>query len=138
MLWYICFLPVWSVADSVIWLLLYPNHTSWIGFQAAKKLATSNSVFQANSRDGFFRKSPFCTFSCINPGFGGPWDMLQIFFLIVIFIILQKNAFGQKCFKFHARIQNTILAIFNFFQNSTFECIKFEFIFCQKHSFEAI
>ena len=29
-----------------------------------------------NSRDGFFRKSPVCTFSCINPGFGGPWDML--------------------------------------------------------------
>ena len=29
-----------------------------------------------NSCDGFFRKSPFCTFSCINPGFGGPWDML--------------------------------------------------------------
>ena len=29
-----------------------------------------------NSRDGFFRKSPFCTFSCINPGFGRPWGML--------------------------------------------------------------
>ena len=29
-----------------------------------------------NSRDGFFRKSPFCTFSCMNPGFCGPWDML--------------------------------------------------------------
>ena len=26
-----------------------------------------------NSRKGFFRKSPFCTFSCINPGFCGPW-----------------------------------------------------------------
>ena len=30
-----------------------------------------------NSRESFFRKSPFCTFSCINPGFGGPWDMFQ-------------------------------------------------------------
>ena len=30
-----------------------------------------------NSRESFFRKSSFCTFSCINPGFGGPWDMLQ-------------------------------------------------------------
>jgi hypothetical protein len=29
-----------------------------------------------NSRDCFFRKSPFCTFSCINPGFGGPWGKL--------------------------------------------------------------
>ena len=29
-----------------------------------------------NSREGFFRKSPFCTFYCINPWFGGPWCML--------------------------------------------------------------
>ena len=29
-----------------------------------------------NSRESFFRKSPFCTFFCINPGFGGPWDKL--------------------------------------------------------------
>jgi hypothetical protein len=28
--------------------------------------------------------------------------MLWIFFLIVIFILLQKNAFGLKKFKFHA------------------------------------
>ena len=32
--------------------------------------------FFFNSRESFFRKSPFCTFSCINPGFGGPWDKL--------------------------------------------------------------
>ena len=43
-----------------------------------------------NSRESFFRKSPFCTFSWINPGFGGPWDKLWIFFLIPIFIMLQK------------------------------------------------
>ena len=36
-----------------------------------------------NSRESFFRKSPFCTFSCINPGFGGPWDMLAIFLVNV-------------------------------------------------------
>ena len=47
----------------------------------------------------FFRKSPFCTFSCINPGFGGPWCTLWIFFLIAIFIMLQKNSFGQKKFQ---------------------------------------
>ena len=29
-----------------------------------------------NSRESFFRKSPFCTFSCINSGFGGPLDKL--------------------------------------------------------------
>ena len=50
------------------------------------------------SRESFFRKSPFCTFSCINPGFGRPWDTLQKNFLIAIFIMLQKNAFGQKKF----------------------------------------
>ena len=33
------------------------------------------------SRESFFRKSLFCTFSWINPGFGGPWDKLWIFFL---------------------------------------------------------
>ena len=46
-----------------------------------------------------FLKSPFCTFSSINPGCVGPWDVLWIFFLIVIFIILQRNAFGQNNFQ---------------------------------------
>ena len=32
-----------------------------------------------NSRESFFRKSPFCTFSCINPGFGGPWGYWNFF-----------------------------------------------------------
>ena len=52
-----------------------------------------------NSRDGFFRKSPFCTFSSINPGFVGPRDMLQKKFLIAIFTMLQKNIFGLKKWK---------------------------------------
>ena len=47
---------------------------------------------------GHQRKSPFCTFSCINPGFGRPWDMLRKKIFIAIFITLQKNAFGQKKF----------------------------------------
>ena len=51
-----------------------------------------------NSRESFFRKSHFCTFSCTNPGFGGPLDKLWILFLVAIFIMLQKNAFGQKNF----------------------------------------
>ena len=52
-----------------------------------------------NSRESFFRKSPFFTFSCMNPGFGGPWDMLWKFFLTAISIMLQKKAFGQKRFQ---------------------------------------
>ena len=58
-----------------------------------------------NARESFFRKSPFCTFSCINPGFGGPWDKLWKNFLIAIFIMLQKNVFGKKNFEYHARDQ---------------------------------
>ena len=68
----------------------FPVHTSCIGFQTAKK--TTRFQFSIpglpeihrnlkqqkkfKSRESFFRKSPFCTFSCINPGFGGPWGML--------------------------------------------------------------
>ena len=33
---------------------------------------------------------------CHSPGFGGPWDMLGICFVNVIFITLQKKSFGQK------------------------------------------
>ena len=40
--------------------------------------------------------SQFCTFCCKNPGFDGPWDMLQVLFLTAIFITLQQNAFDQK------------------------------------------
>ena len=58
-----------------------------------------------NSHESFFRKSPFCTFSCINSGFGGPWDKLWKNFVIAIFIMLQKNVFGKKKFECHARNQ---------------------------------
>ena len=44
------------------------------------------------------RKSPFSTMTYLNPGFGGPWDMLGIFFVNVIFITLQKKSFGTKNF----------------------------------------
>ena len=64
------------------------------GFWEIHRNLKQNKNF--NSRESFFRKSPFCTFSCINPGFGGPWDKLWIFFLIAIFIMLQKNAFCQN------------------------------------------
>ena len=50
------------------------------------------------SRETFFRKSPYCTFSCINPGFGGPLEKLWILFLVAIFIMLQKNAFDKIFF----------------------------------------
>ena len=65
-----------------------------------------------NSRVGFFRKSQFSTFSSINPGFGEPWDMLWKFFHLIIFILLQKNSFGQKELDFMHGLKSAILATF--------------------------
>ena len=50
------------------------------------------------SCESFLRKSQFSKMRYLNPGFGGPWDMLGIFFVNVIFITLQKKSFGQKLF----------------------------------------
>ena len=92
-----------------------------------------------NSHNGFFRRSLLCTFSCINPGFGGPWGMLWIFFLIGIFIMLQKNTFGQKKFQisctgskvpFWKNWKIAKMALLN-------RCMKFKIFFGQKYSFEA-
>ena len=68
---------------------------------------------------GHQRKSPFCTFSCINLGFGRPWDMLQKNFLIAIFIMLQKNTFGQK--QFQISCTGSKVPFWQFFQIGTFE-----------------
>ena len=80
-----------------------------------------------NSRESFFRKSPFCTLSCINPGFGGTWDKLWIFFLIPIFIMLQKNAFGQNFFWFSCIGSKVpFWQFFNFKVALLKPCMKFE------------
>ena len=86
-----------------------------------------------NSHDGFFRKSPFCTFSCINPGFNGPWGMLWIFFLNGTFLLLQKNTFGQK--KFQLSSTGSRVPFWQFFNFSKMallnQCMKFEIFFNQ-------
>ena len=51
------------------------------------------------------------TLTELNPGFGRPWNMLRKKFLIAIFIMLQKNSFGQKIFwilwsAFSAKMKN--------------------------------
>ena len=93
-----------------------------------------------NSHDGFFRKSPFCTFSCINPGFNEPWGLLWIYFLNGTFIMLQKNTFGQKKFRisctgskvpFWKNWKIAKMALLN-------RCMKFKIFFGQKTSFEAL
>ena len=50
------------------------------------------------SCESFLTKSQFANFTDLNPGFGRPWDMLEIFWLNVIFIMLQKKSFGQNNF----------------------------------------
>ena len=93
-----------------------------------------------NSREFFFRKSPFCTFSWINPGFGGPWDKLWIFFLIPIFIMLQKNAFGQKIFWISCT--GSKVPFWQFFNSGKMAllnpCMEFKIFFGRKTFFEVL
>ena len=93
-----------------------------------------------NCHDGFFRKSPFCTFSCINPGFGGPWGKLWIFFPNGIFIMLQKNTFGQKIFQISCTGSKVpFWQFFNFSKMALLNrCMKLEIFFDHKYSFEAL
>ena len=74
------------------------------------------------SCESFLRKSPFCTFFCINPGFGEPWDKIWIFFLYCHLHNASKECFWPNFFlNFMHRFKSAILAIFTFCQNGTFE-----------------
>ena len=57
----------------------------------------------------------------LNPGFGGPWDMLGIFFVNVIFITLQKSLSAKKKIEFHTWVQKCHLPELKNCQNGTFE-----------------
>ena len=92
------------------------------------------------SCESFLRKSQFSKMRYLNPGFGGPWDMLGIFFVNVIFITLQKKSFGQKNFwipdmgskvPFCQNWKIAKMALLN-------PCKKFKIFFGQKTSFEAL
>ena len=93
-----------------------------------------------NSRESFFRKSPFCTFSCINPGFGRPWDKLWKKIFYCHFHNASKECFWpKKISNFMHGFKSAILAIFQFCQNGTFEPgHEIKFFFGRKHSFEAL
>ena len=74
------------------------------------------------SCESFLRKSQFCTLTDLNPGFGVHWDMLEIFLINDSFIMLQMKSFGQIFFlNFMYGLKSAILAIFQFWQNGTFE-----------------
>ena len=68
------------------------------GFQGIhKNLKTKQKI--STLAKTFFRKSLFCTFSCINPRFGRLWDILWIFFSNCHFHIASKECFfRQKSF----------------------------------------
>jgi hypothetical protein len=55
----------------------------------------------------------------LNPGFGGPQDMLHILFLTVTFILFQMKSFKQFFFEFHA-----ILTEVKNCQDGTFETLQ--------------
>ena len=59
----------------------------------------------------------------LNPGFGRPWDMLVIFFVNFIFIMLQKKSWPKEYLNFIHGFKSAILAIFQFWQNGTFELV---------------
>jgi hypothetical protein len=89
----------------------------------------------------FLRKSQFSTLNDLNPGFGIPRNMLAIFFVNVIFIMLQKKSFGQNNFWISciARVQKCHLGNFSILAKCHFwmPCMKFKNCFDQKTSFEA-
>ena len=68
-----------KISSHFMYRILDSKKTSHFQFSVPGLLEIHRNLKQQknfNSCDGFFRKSPFCTFSCMNPGFGGPWDML--------------------------------------------------------------
>ena len=66
-------------------------------------------------------KSQFSTLTDLNPVFGRPWDMLGIFFVNFIFIALQKKSSSIFFLNSMLGFKSTILVIFYFWQNGTFE-----------------
>ena len=91
-----------------------------------------------NSREGFFRKFPFCTFSCINSGFGRPWDVLWIFFSSCHFHNALKVYLWLKIVSnFMTSSKVPFWQFFNFSEMVLMsQCIKFEFFVGQNHSFK--
>ena len=67
------------ICSHFLYRILDSKKTSRFQFRAPDLREIHRNLKQQknfNSRGGFFRRSPFCTFSCIYPGFGGPWGML--------------------------------------------------------------
>ena len=92
------------------------------------------------SCESFLKKVSICTLTDLNPGFDGPWKKLWIFFVNGTFLMPQKKSFGQKIFwisftgskvPFWQNGKIAKMALLN-------PCMKFEFFFGKKTSFEAL
>ena len=64
--------------------------------------------------ESFLRQSSVCTLTYLNPGFGGPWDMLGIFFVNIKFITLHRSLLENFFFEFHVRVQKCHFGNFSF------------------------
>ena len=77
---------------------------------------------------------PFCTFTDLNPGFGGPWNKLWIFFVNGTLIMPQKKSFGQKFFWISCT--GSKVPFWQFFHSAKMAllnpCMKFKIFFGQK------
>ena len=68
-----------------------------------------------------FKKSPFCTFSCINPGFGGSWHMLWICYGYFFLLSFSYRFKSQKNSNFMHGFKSAILEKLKNCQNGTFQ-----------------
>ena len=92
------------------------------------------------SCESFLKKVSICTLTDLNPGFGGPWNKLQIILVNDTFIMPQKKSFGQK--NFWISCTGSIVPFWQFFNSAKMallnRCMKFKKIFGWKTSFEAL
>ena len=109
-----------------LYRILDSKRTSRFQFSVQDLRETHSNLKQQkkfNYHDGFFRKSPFCTFSCINPGFGGPWvgHVMNIFSKWHFHYASKEYFWPKQILNFMHGFKSAILAIFHFCQNGTFE-----------------
>ena len=134
-------LTLWIMSQLIIYLyeLMIVFGSAWWMFLGRKFLSSHThtipkqkfiycnlgTIFPVWSIRSFWFLIP-----CINPWFGRPCDKLWIFFLIAIFIMLQKNAFGQK--KFQISCTGSKVPFWQFFNFSKMAllnpCMKFDFV----------
>ena len=113
----------------------------------AKKLVASNFVFQAferliekfNSREGFFRKSPFLYFLLHKSWIWRTLGHVMDIFSYCHFQKAWKKCFWPKKIKFHAPVQKCHFGNFSIFPKWHFWTGAWNLIFFyQKYSFEAL